>query len=479
MRYTTRSSFVLSASFLLSLSLAAHAGEWSRFRGPNGSGVLECEGLPTEFGPEKNVRWATEVAFGRSSPVLGDGSVFLTASDDEELYVLCLDAASGEIRWQRSLERAREVERYHGTDSSAPSPVTDGENVYAFFQELGLVSFDAQGELRWTHPLGPFNSFYGLASSPILGGDTLFMLCDGRTGSHLVALGKDDGKLRWRAERPLRRESWTTPLLYPSETEPRELVVFGDRDISAYDLKTGALAWQLGKVGAGSVTSPILHGELLVVCAPNHAEQPMPPFEMVLMGADKDGDGKIAKAEVEGGELADHFGWLDGDRDGVLTREEWDVIVEGTSNLEFGAVAFDLGSLGEEEVEPRLWCYKRNLPQIATPLLYRDVLYLVKEGGIVTTLDPVTGELHERKRIPDGVTAYFPSPVAGDGKVYVTDNDGRIRVLEAGADWKVLATNELGEEVNATPAIGADGALYVRTQSKLYCFALTTPARAR
>ena len=134
--------------FLLCGAAAAGGQEWSRFRGPNGSGAVEVENLPVELGAEKNLRWKTDVTFGRSSPVLGERVVYLTASDEEHLIVLCLDRASGALRWERKLVRARVAERYRGTDSSAPSPVTDGENVYAFFQELGVVSFDEEGEER-------------------------------------------------------------------------------------------------------------------------------------------------------------------------------------------------------------------------------------------------------------------------------------------------------------------------------------------
>lgn len=460
----------LSLPALLLPPSSPQAGDWSRFRGPNGSGVVENENLPVEFGPEQNVRWKTELAFGRSSPVLTRDSVFLTASTDQSLSVICLDSATGEPRWKRALERARVAKRYKGTDSAVSSPVTDGENVYAFFQELGLVSYDADGKQRWVHPVGPFNSYYGVASSPILAGDTLLLACDAQSGAFLLAVNKDDGRERWRADRSDYADSWATPLLHPSAEEPKEVILFGDRNLSGYAVETGEEAWCVRKVGAGPVSSPVLHEQLLFVCTPFHAEQPMPPFATILLGLDRDGDGKLSAEEVVETELADHFGWFDVAKDGFVDREEWDAVVAVSRDQNYGLVAFDLEGLREDESSGELWRYKRNLPQISTPLFYRDVLYLVADGGIVTSLDPVTGDVHQRTRIGDGIGDCFPSPVAGDGKVFVTSNEGRIVVLEAGPLWNVLAINDLAEEINATPAIGEKGALYVRTKSALYCF---------
>jgi outer membrane protein assembly factor BamB len=465
-----RSLTLLTLSALLFPPASARADDWSRFRGPNGSGVVECEELPVEFGPERNVRWKIEIAFGRSSPVLTQDSLFLTASTEKELSILCIDSATGELRWKRSLERAHVADRYNGTDSAVATPVTDGENVYVFFQELGLVSFDADGKQRWLFPLGPFNSYYGVAASPILAGDTLLLPCDTQSGGFLLAVGKDDGQERWRADRSEFRDSWATPVLYPSVEEPTEVILFGDRNLRGYRVDTGEETWCVKGVGAGPVSSPVLYEELLFICTPHHAEQPMPSFDVILLGVDKDGDGKISEEEAKATQLADHFGWFDAANDGSIDREEWDSVVAAMSTRNYGLIAFDLGTLNEDQPPTELWRHKRNLPQITTPLFYEGVLYLATKGGILTSLDPVTGDVHHRARLGEGLGECFPSPIAGDGKVYIAGNDGQVAVLEAGAVWKVLAVNDLAEEINATPAIGGDGALFVRTKSMLYCF---------
>ena len=162
------SALVLAA--LLSGAPAA-AQEWARFRGPNGSGTSAATGLPERFGPKENLRWRTPLAPGQSSPVLGDGVVFVTGADEKNLVVACVELDSGAVRWERRLERARRQEVYPANGSSTPSPVTDGKNVHVFFPELGLVSFDEQGKERWRLPLGPFTSFYGMAGSPASTGE--------------------------------------------------------------------------------------------------------------------------------------------------------------------------------------------------------------------------------------------------------------------------------------------------------------------
>jgi hypothetical protein len=175
-------------------SRAAASDDWARFRGPNGSGVGEASGLPVEFGPENNVDWQAEVPFGRSSPAVGERQIFLTGIEGDKLTVLALDRDSGKEAWRRVFDRAEVADLHEATDSSTPSPVTDGTNVYAFFHEFGLISYDASGKERWRKPLGPFLNFYGIAASPILAGDRLIMICDQSQGSFLVAVNKDTGR---------------------------------------------------------------------------------------------------------------------------------------------------------------------------------------------------------------------------------------------------------------------------------------------
>ena len=459
-----------SIAFALVLALAltalpGHAGDWSRFRGPNGSGVSPATGVPTEMGPEKNLGWVTEVPFGRSSPVVGGERLYLTAVVDGELVTMVVDRVSGEVLWRRAMARAHTAELHTDTDSATPTPATDGENVYAFFHEAGLVSYDAGGKERWKVALGPFRNFYGCASSPVVARGLVLVICDQAKGSFLLAVDAGTGKERWRAERPARLESYATPILYPTDGEPELVVVSGSRWVDAYDLATGKSAWTVPAVGTGPVASPVLAGDTLYVSAHDHAEDGWPEFATLLTQHDGDGDEKLMPSEVTEVWLAKHFGWLDADADGELSADDWRRIRDEVTNDSWGVFAIDLGT---EDGEPeKLWNYRQNVPYIPSPLVHDGVYYMVKDG-IVTALDAASGELLKRGRLA-GSAKVQGSPVAADGKIYIPTVGGQLAVLAAGADWKVLATNEIGESILATPAI-LEGRIYLRTESKLYCF---------
>ena len=447
-------------------SLPLTAQEWSRFRGPNGSGVSSSTGLPVQFGPEKNKAWETSVPFGRSSLAMAGERIFLTAVEDGKLVTLALDRASGKTLWRRELQRDRVAELYEATDSATPTPVTDGSNVYVFFHEAGLVSYDGAGKQRWRVSLGPFRNFYGIASSPLLAGDTLLLVCDQARGSFLLAVDKKTGKELWRRNRPARLESYTTPILLPDAAKPRAVLVSGSRWVDAYDLATGKSVWTLGSVGTGPISSPVLAGDILFVNAPDHADHGWPPFSELLKEHDGDKDGKLTKAELEGAWLANHFGWLDTDGSGSLSVEDWEHLSKEVVNENWGVFAIRVpAKQGKPEI---LWNYRQNVPYIPSPLVYGNVLYMVKDG-IVTSLEPKTGKFLKRGRLGSGSPKVYASPIGADGKIYIGTLDGQVAVLKAGPQWTVLMINELDEEIWASPAI-ADGHVYVRTKGKLYSF---------
>jgi outer membrane protein assembly factor BamB len=453
---------------LASLTSLGSAQDWPRFRGPNGAGTSASTGLPAAFGPEQNLRWRAALVAGHSSPVLADDAVFLTGADERGLVVVCLERATGAVRWERRLERARKQEVYPANGSATPSPTTDGTNVYAFFPELGLVSFDAKGTERWRLPLGPFFSFYGMAGSPILAGSTLVLLCDQQQGSFLLAVDAATGKQRWRTERKGLIESWTTPVLHPASGS---VLVLGTFFVCAYSLDKGEELWRAGGVGYTPVCSPIVwerpEGALLLASVPFHAEGgAMPSFEVLSKDTDKDKDQKLTKAELAGSDMADHFGWGDANADGFIDAAEWAFIADGMSSKDYGLVAFQLGAQGATE----LWRAKRGLPSIATPLVLDGIVYMVKSGGMLTTLDAASGKQLGFQRLEQAGGEYDASPVAADGKLFLASQEGRVTVLAAGAEPRILSSCDLGEPIHATPAIGG-GALFVRTDAALYCFA--------
>lgn len=202
------------------------------------------------------------------------------------------------------------------------------------------------------------------------------------------------------------------------------------------------------------------------------AEPWIPVFESVLGKYDRDRNGELSEAEFKDDpDLGGHFGWLDTNEDHRLTAAEWNETRRLISIGDFGAIALRPGATrGEISTDAVAWRFKKNLPFVAAPLVYQGVLYLVKDGGIITSLDPATGKVLKQGRSPEGLGEYFSSPVAADGKLYVANSEGKITVLKAGAQWDVLRVNAMEEEVHATPALSG-GRLYVRTRGALYCFA--------
>jgi outer membrane protein assembly factor BamB len=447
----------------------ASAQDWPRFRGPNGTGVSDATGLPVEFGPEKNLAWRSEVPFGRSSPIATRDHVFLTAVEGDKLITLSLDRATGKLLWRREIIRSRAHRGYPRNDTASPTPATDGRNVYAFFPDLGLVSYDPQGRERWRVPLGPFESFYGVSASPILYGDRVLLVCDQARGSFLLALDKDSGRVRWRQERKVLFEAFSTPVVYEPEKGPPQLVVSGSDRIDGYSMDKGLNLWWVGGHGRYPIATPALLDGVVYAAGEGSDEPAYPPFAEMLQKLDKNQDGRISREEFAADPLfGDHFGWIDANGDGFLVAEEWDSI-ERSSVTPHGLIAVRAGGAGDETKEHFLWRYQKTFSNVTSPLVYRGVLYEVKNGGILTSLDPKTGEVWKVGRTKEAIESYFASPVAADGMVFLVSEGGKVTVVKAGPQWEVLAVNDLKEDAQATPAI-AFGHLYIRTDKALYSF---------
>src|SRR5262245_8795360 len=196
----------ISIIVVLQVALLA-AADWPQFRGPNATGVSEETNLPVEFGSNRNVVWKTPIPPGNSSPAIAGSRIFLTAFEKEALLTIALDRATGRILWRREAPRPRKqvIERPANGPVSA-SPVTDGQNAYVFFQDFGLLAYGPDGKELWRMPLGPFNNPFGHGASPILSGDTLFMVCDQDVGSFLIAVDKRTGRLLRSEERRVGEE---------------------------------------------------------------------------------------------------------------------------------------------------------------------------------------------------------------------------------------------------------------------------------
>jgi outer membrane protein assembly factor BamB len=442
--------------------------EWLQFRGPNGAGVAEGVALPTQFSSTKNVVWKTPVPFARSSPVVTADRVFLTASEDDKLITLAIDRKTGKVLWRRDVVRARHMPIYKANDGASPTPVSDGKNVFAFFAELGLISYGPDGKERWRVPLGPFNSFYGMGGSPVLSGNTLVMVCDQRTDSFMLAIDTRTGKELWRKNRP-NFEAYSTPVIYKPKDGPAQVIVLGSNSVDGYSLDKGERLWWVTRIGAYPKGVPVVGTDMVYVIGDGGEEPFLPPFDDTLKQHDANKDQKVQRDEMKSQkEALDHFGWLDANNDGVIERAEWDFVRNSTISGH-GLTAVRLSGQGDLTSSNVAWRVQKSYPSIPAPLIYRGVMYLMKEGGIVSSLDPASGQVLKQGRTPDALEEYYASPVAADGKIFVVSASGKVTVLKADAQWEVLAMNDLDEEVWATPAIAGSN-LYIRTRGALYAF---------
>ena len=448
---------------------------WSRFRGPNGAGVADGNALPTRLDPAETLRWRVPVARGFSSPVLHGGRVFLTSCEAERLFTLAFDAEAGTLLWKREAPRLRREKLDQRNDPASPSPAVDGEVVVVFFPESGLFAYDLEGQALWTVELGPYDNLYGMGASPILVGDTAILACDQSLGSYLLCVDKRTGVERWRVERPEAKSGHCTPILRRHSDGSRELVLPGSFLLDAYDPVTGAKRWFGSGLCFEMKSVPVLYGDQVLVAGygspmnqPGNQVQ-VDPFEEVVAANDADGDGRIAREEMPASRAANWFDFVDLDLDGTLDARDWDYLARALASQN-GLLSFSEPAAGEGEA-PLRWSYRRSVPQLPSPLIYRDVLYLLADGGgLVTTIDPRNGEELAKERVADAVDAYYASPVAGDGKVYLASESGFLVTLPAGGSLEPLAVVELGEKVYATPAL-VDGSVYVRSTEALYRFA--------
>jgi outer membrane protein assembly factor BamB len=466
----TRGSSHLLAVLILCAAAAVPAdAQWPQFRGPNGAGVGASGGYPVEFSPTTNVVWKAAVPFGQSSPVVTSSRLFVTGSEGDTLITLAFALDSGKEIWRREIVRTRRNTIYKANDPASPSPIADDRGVVVFFPDVGLVAYDNDGAERWRHALGPFRNFYGLASSPIAAGDLVVLVCDQQAGSFVIALDRATGRVAWRTDRRENTVGWATPIVFSAPSSTPELVVLGSTRVDAYDLASGQPRWWFPVASNGGLGLPVKSGDTVIVSTMASTEPFMPDFGSVIAKYDRDANGLLSAEEFKSDEFAEHFGWIDGNSDGTVDAAEWNA-ARGVGIGEFGAVAVrPAAATGRLEPSAFRWRFQKNLPFVPAPLVYQEVFYMVRDGGIITALDVATGKLLKEGRSRGALGEYYASPIAADGKVYLSSSEGKITVLRAGGQWEVLGVNDIGDEIHATPALSA-GRIYVRTRGTLYAF---------
>jgi len=463
---------------LLFLSVASTAADapdpeaWSRFRGPNGSGVSISTRLPAELGPDKNVIWKTALPFGHSSPALTRDRIFLTAARGDRLVTICLDRHTGKILWDREAPRPRTEKLDSRNGPAGPTPATDGSNVYVFFADFGLLSYDMDGRERWRLPLGPFNNLYGMGASPVLVGDTVVLACDQNTDSFIIAVAQRDGRVRWKTPRPEAHSGHSTPILYTPAGAPTQIVVPGSFLLTAYAAATGEKIWWVRGLSFELKSTPVVSGDTLYINGFG-TPQNQPGAHPAIGAFDEiarqyaDASGKVMLAKLPNPNARS---WIDLDANGEITPGEWDYYRAAMAS-ENGLLAIRLGGRGDVTDTNVRWKYHKAVPQLPSPLVYQKVLYMVNDGGIVTALNPETGGEMGQGRLKGAIDHYYASPVAADGKIFMLSETGKVVVLPPGGSLEPMVVNDLGDDIYATPAI-SDGRIYLRTRGWLYCFGL-------
>ncbi len=456
-------------AFIL-LCSASKAADWTRFRGPEGSGVAETGPLPAVFDESHNLQWKTLLPAGHSSPVISNGRIFLTAFEKDVLLTICLDEKSGKVLWRKVAPRNKVSDLDKRNSPASPSPIVDGKSLYVFFHDFGMLSYDYEGKERWRVPMGPFQNVYGMGASPVLAGPLVVLVCDQSAGSFIAAFESTTGKEKWRTVRREALSGHSTPVV-------KDGLIYapGSFSMDVYQAATGEVVWHVGGLASEMKSVPVLYKDHIYISGYNTPENDpgrqvaIPGFKETLAKFDKNNDQKISLAEAPDEKTKKYFPYIDLNGDGLMDEEEWKLYA-ATMAAENGLLSVKLGGKGDVTASNISWKFQRSIPQLPSTLVYRDILYMINDSGVLTTLNPATGELYKQARLRGVSESFYSSPVASDGKIFFLSRSGVMTVLEAGREQKVLAVNELNEESSATPAI-ANGRIYVRTKSALYCFA--------
>ena len=425
----------------------ASVARWPSFRGPSASGVADGQSLPDTWDGTtgRNIRWKVPIpGLAHSSPIVWDDRIYVTsaissqanvtfkpglygegtASEDrspQRWVVIALDRETGRTIWQQTAYEGVPREKRHikATYANA-TPATDGKTIVAFFGSQGLYAFDMNGRLRWKKDLGVLNTGaydlpeyeWGTASSPIIYKNLAIVQCDTQNESFVLAADLATGKTVWKT---VRKElpSWGTPTVYASSSGgSAELVTNASNFIRGYDPDTGAERWRLG--GSSKITAPTpVFAEGLIVVASGRA--PERPIFAIRPG----GQGDITPAD--NADSSAHVAWRKTGRGSYMP----------------------------------------------TPLIYKDVVYVLGNAGLLDAYDLRTGREIYRQRLEHRGSGFSASPVAADTRIYLSSEDGDMFVVQTGAEFKLLAKNPMGEPLMATPAI-AGSTMYVRGERQLF-----------
>lgn len=414
---------------------------WPQFRGTSASGISDGSSLPVKWNVEtgENVLWKTPIpGLSHASPVVWGDKVFIATAissnpkpyfkaglygdvdSDTDLTkhtwkVYCLDKKTGKVLWERiALEGIPKTKRHIKSTFANSTPVTDGKNVIAFFGSEGLYCYDLDGKLQWKAELGVLDAGWffdpdyqwGVASSPIIYKDLVIVQCDIQKDSFIAAYNLKTGKQVWKTSRE-EIPSWGSPTVYEGKSRA-EVVTNATRAIRSYDPLTGKELWSMKGNPEVTATTPIAAFDLIFI---SNSYRPNQPLYAIKPGASGD----------------------------ISLKQ------------------------GQETSDFVQWSKQRGGSYMPTPLVYGEYLYVCANHGVLTVYEAKTGTRVYQQRIGDKGGAYSASPVAGDGKIYLSSEDGDVFVVKAGPKYELLSDNKVGEVMMATPAI-SEGIIIIRAQ---------------
>jgi len=431
---------VLLVLFLSSTTI--NAQNWPSFRGPNASGIAEGANPPITWDLEKsqNVLWKTNIpGLSHSSPIVWDNNIFVItaisgdakstfkakdrgidlATDDvrHTWMIFALDKRNGRVIWsEKAYEGVPRAKRHVKATQANSTPVTDGRYVVALFGSEGLACYDLKGKLLWKQDLGVLNpglwddkeSSWGHASSPIIYRDLVFVQADGHKQSFIAAFNLKDGKQAWRVERN-EITSWTTPAIYQGKDRV-ELIANGGRYIRGYDPLTGKELWRFADNDTQvKMQAPQIAHDLIYITGGYPPGRAMYAFR----------PGAVGDISLKSGE----------DKNAFLA-----------------------------------WTNSKGSPYTPTPIIYGDLLYGLSDNGVLSAYDAKTGANIYQQRLP---TSFSASPVAADGKLYLSSEDGDVFVVKAGRQYELISRNTMNQPLMATPAL-SNGMLILRGENTIY-----------
>jgi outer membrane protein assembly factor BamB len=439
-------------------------------------GVAASAGpLPDDFDTPGALHWRVPIDSGHSTPIICGGAMFFTTYRKEarELATVALDPQTGQLLW-KAVAPATRIEPAHPTGGPAVStPACDGRRVYVFFGSYGLLCYDLGGRQLWDHPLGPFQDEFGSGSSPVLADDKVILNEDHDIDSFLIALDCATGRTVWKAARPDAVRSYSTPAVW-TRNGRKELLVAGSLELAGYDPVDGQKLWWTHGLARIVIPVPVPSSDMIYMASwtpggDSGRRIALDSWPTALAKWDRNHDGKLARAEIADAEVLDRFYRMDLDQSGDLDQKEWEHYADVFRRAQNAVLTFKPsaghGELGESAV---VWKYTRGVPYVATPLVDQGILWMVKDGGIVTKLDARSGHVLQDERLP-GLGNYYASPVTGDGKVYFAGELGVVSVLANQREWRLLSSHQFKEHIYATPVIDRDR-IYLRTEQALYCF---------